>query len=134
MKSLIAVTAGIVVAGVTSFLVQMTGDALLLRLMGLDPITAQGAAEMGTVRATEALLVVVASYVLGPMGGGYAAARLAPVKPGLHAAIVGGFQMLFGVMALALFPHPTWFAVATFVTFVPAALAGSVLAGLGSRV
>lgn len=134
MKSLIAVTAGIVVAGITGFLVQMAGDALLLRLMGLDPITAQGAAEMGTVRATEALLVVVASYVFGPMAGGYAAARLAPANPGRHAMLVGGFQMIFGVAALVLFPHPQWFSVATVMAFIPGALAGSALARLSSRV
>lgn len=134
MKSLIAVTAGIVVAGITGFLVQTAGDALLLRLVGLDPITAQGAAEMGTVRATEALLVVVASYVLGPMAGGYCAARLAPSNPGRHAMLVGGFQMMFGVIALALFPHPTWFAIATVMAFIPGALVGAALARLSSRV
>ena len=127
MKSLIAIVAGIVVAGVTGFLVQTAGDMLLGYFIGLEPISAQGAAALGTDRATEALLVVVAAYFLGPLAGGYVAARLAPVNRALHAATVGAFQMIFGLIALALFPHPLWFSVATFLAFVPGALVGSAL-------
>ena len=127
MKSLIAIVAGIIVGGVTGFLVQTAGDMFLGYLIGLEPITAQGAAAMGTNRATEAMLVVVAGYFLGPLAGGYVAARLAPVHREYHAMTVGVFQMIFGVIALALFPHPLWFTVATFLTFVPGALVGSAL-------
>ena len=127
MKSLIAIVAGIIVGGVTGFLVQTAGDALLGHFIGLESISAQGAAELGTNRATEALLVVVAGYFLGPLAGGYVAARLAPYKPAYHAITVGGFQMIFGVIALALFPHPLWFSVATFLAFVPGALVGFAL-------
>ena len=127
MKSLIAIVAGIVVAGVTGFLVQTAGDLLLGYFVGLEPISAQGAAALGKDRATEALLVVVAGYFLGPLAGGYVAAKLAPVNRALHAVTVGGFQMIFGVIALTLFPHPLWFSVATFLAFVPGALVGSAL-------
>ena len=127
MKSLIAIVAGIVVAGITGFLVQTAGDMLLGYLIGLEPISAQGAAAMGISRATEALLVVVAGYFLGPLAGGYVAARLAPTHRAYHAMTVGGFQMIFGVIALALFPHPFWFSVATFLAFIPGALVGSAL-------
>ena len=127
MKSLIAIVAGIVVAGITGLLVQTAGDMVLGYFIGLEPISAQGAAALGTDRATEALLVVVAGYFLGPLAGGYVAARLAPVHRAYHAMTVGGFQMIFGVIALALFPHPFWFSVATFLAFVPGSLVGSAL-------
>lgn len=127
MKSLIAIVAGIIVGGVTGYLVQTTGDALLSSFMGIEPISAQGAAALGTPRATEALLVVVAGYFLGPLAGGYIAARLAPSKRNSHAIAVGAFQMIFGVIGLVLFPHPSWFAVATFLSFVPGALVGAAL-------
>ena len=127
MKSLIAVMAGIVVSGVTGALVQSGGDALLAAWMGIEPISAQGAAALGTDRATESLLVMLLGYFLGPMAGGYVAARLAPVKPRLHAAGVGAFQMVFAVIALLLFPHPAWFAVATVLAFVPGALVGAAI-------
>ena len=127
MKSLIAIVAGIIVSGVTGFLVQTAGDLLLGYVIGLEPISAQGAAALGTNRATEALLVVVAGYFLGPLAGGYVAARLAPVQPAYHAMTVGAFQMIFGVFALALFPHPLWFSVATFLAFIPGALVGAAL-------
>ena len=35
--------------------------------------------------------------------------------------------VVYYVIALALFPHPLWFTVATFLTFVPGALVGSAL-------
>lgn len=127
MKSLIAIVAGIIVAGVTGYLVQTAGDALLGSWLGLEPITAQGAAGLGIDRATESLMVVVASYFLGPLAGGYVAARLAPVHGAYHAMIVGGCQMLFGVIALTLFPHPFWFSLATVLAFVPGALVGAAL-------
>ena len=127
MKSLIAIVAGIIVGGVTGYLVQTAGDLLLGYVIGLEPISAQGAAALGTSRATEALLVVVAGYFLGPMAGGYVAARLAPFHRMYHAMAVGVFQMIFGVIALALFPHPLWFSVATFLAFVPGALVGAAL-------
>ena len=127
MKSLIAIAAGIVAGVVTGYPVQTTGDALLSYFMGIQPISAQGAAALGTPRATEALLVVVAGYFLGPLAGGYIAARLAPSKRDFHAIAVGAFQMMFGVIGLVLFPHPLWFSVATFLTFVPGALVGSAL-------
>ena len=127
MKSLIAIVAGIVVGGVTGFLVQTAGDLLLGYFIGLEPISAQGAAALGTNRATEALLVVVAGYFLGPMAGGYVAARLAPFHRAYHAMAVGVFQMIFAVIALALFPHPGWFSAATFLAFIPGALVGAAL-------
>lgn len=127
MKSLIAIVAGIIVGGVTGFLVQTGGDMLLGHFIGLEPITAQGAAALGVDRATEALMVVVAGYFFGPLAGGYVAARLAPVHPAYHAMVVGGFQMIFAVIALALFPHPLWFTVATVFAFVPGSLVGAAL-------
>lgn len=127
MKSLIAVIAGIIVSGLTHALVQAGGDALLASWMGIEPITAQGAAALGTNRATESLIVVVLGYFLGPLAGGYVAARLAPVKREYHALAVGGFQMMLGVVALILFPYPVWFLVATVLAFVPGALVGAAL-------
>ena len=127
MKSLIAIVAGIIVGGVTGFLVQTAGDMLLGHFIGLESISAQGAAGLGTNRATEALLVVVAGYFLGPLAGGYVAARLAPAHRAYHAMTVGGFQMIFAVIALMLFPHPLWFTFATFLAFIPGALVGSAL-------
>jgi len=128
MKSLIAVVAGVIVGGVVVFLVQDLGSFALSAMTGIEPITAQGAAALATVRPTEALLVVVVAYLLGPMSGGYIAARLAPTKRYYHAIAVGAIQLIFGVITLALFPHPEWFWVATLVIFIPAALAGAGLA------
>ena len=127
MKSLIAIVAGIIVGGVTGWLVQTAGDMVLGHFMGIEPITAQGAAQLGISRATEALMVVVAGYFFGPVAGGYVAARLAPVQPAYHAMAIGGFQMIFSVIALALFPHPMWFTVATVLTFIPGSLVGFAL-------
>jgi hypothetical protein len=133
MKSLIAVVAGIIVGGVVVFLVEAIGSSLLSMVTGIEPITAQGAAALASVRPTESLLVVVLAYVLGPLSGGYIAARLAPTKRYYHAIAVGAVQLVFGVITLALFPHPEWFWIATLVTFIPAAVAGAALARRSHR-
>ena len=131
MKSFIAVVAGVIVGGVVVFAVEGLGRILLSALTGIEPITAQGAAALATVRPSESLLVVVLAYVLGPMSGGYIAARLAPFKRYFHAIAVGAVQLIFGVITLALFPHPEWFWIATLVVFIPAALAGAGMARRG---
>ncbi len=128
MKSLISIVAGIIVGVVVLSVVEGLGNMLLSSTMGIESITAAGAAAMLTVRPTESLLVVVLAYVLGPLAGGFVAASLAPDRWHAHAAAVGGFQEIFGIVALSLFPHPVWFWVATLITFVPAALAGASLA------
>ena len=133
MKSLIAVVTGVIVGGVVVFGVEGLGSVVLYALTGIEPITAQGAAELASVRPTESLLVVVLAYLLGPMAGGYIAARLAPFKRYFHAIAVGAVQLIFGVITLALFPHPEWFWIATLVAFIPAALAGAGMARQGNR-
>ena len=125
MKSLIAVVAGIVVGVVVLSLAEQIGQALLQMLMGIEPNTAQGAAALGTVRPTESLAVVVAACFLGPLAGGYVAARLAPSKPLAHAAAVGAFQMILGVIGLVFFPQPTWFAFAVVLAFVLGPVVGA---------
>jgi hypothetical protein len=127
MKSLIAVVAGIVVGVVVLSLTEQIGQALLLALMGIEPVTAQGAAALGTDRPTESLAVVVAACFLGPLAGGYVAGRLAPAQPLAHAAGVGAFQMILGVIGLVLFPQPLWFAFATVTAFALGPLVGASL-------
>lgn len=127
MKSLIAVVAGIVVGVVVLSLTEQIGQALLRMLMGIEPITAQGAAALGIDRPIESLMVVVAACFLGPLAGGYVAGRLAPSKPLVHAAGVGAFQMILGVIGLVLFPVPLWFAFATVIAFVLGPLVGASL-------
>jgi hypothetical protein len=133
MKSLITIVAGVVVGGLVVFLVEAFGSLMLSMLTGIEPITAQCAAALSSVRPNEALLVVVLAYILGPLSGGYAAGRLAPRKPYQHAAVVGSIQLIPGMVTLALFPHPEWFWIATLLTFIPAALFGAGLAGSGRR-
>ena len=133
MKSLISIVAGIVVGVVVLSTVQGIGNLLLSSMTGIEAISAEGAAALLTVRPTESLLVVVVAYLLGPFAGGFVAASLAPDRRHHHAAAVGGFQLILGVVAISLFPHPAWFWIATFVTFVPAALAGASLARWHAR-
>jgi MFS family permease len=131
VKSLIAIVAGVIVGGVVAFLVQDIGNLILAAMAGIEPNTAQGASELATVRPTETLLVAVLAYLLGPMSGGYIAARLAPAKRYYHAIAVGAVQLIFGVITLTLFPHPDWFWIATLIIFIPAALAGAGLVRRG---
>jgi len=125
MKSLIAVVAGIVVGVVALSLTEQIGNAIVLATMGIEPITAQGAAALGTARAPAAMVVVVAACFLGSLAGGYVAGRLAPSKPLAHAAGVGAFQMILGVIGLVFFPQPAWFSFAVVLAFVLGPVVGA---------
>jgi hypothetical protein len=125
MKSLISIVAGIIVGVVVLSVVEGSGNMVLSSMLGIEAISAQGAAALLTVRPSASLAVVVVAYLVGPFMGGFTAASLAPDRLPAHAAAVGTVQFVFGLIALSLFPHPVWFWLATFVTIVPAALAGA---------
>lgn len=127
MKSLIAIVAGIVVSALAGWLAQAAGNLIVESVTGIEPLSAQGASALGVSRAPALLMVVVAGCFLGTLAGGYVAARLAPARREYHALAVGGFQMVFGVIQLLLFPHPVWFAVAILAAFPSGALLGSAL-------
>jgi len=128
MKSLISIAAGIIVGTIVLSLVEGIGNMVLASTLGIEAISAQGAAALETARPTASLLVVVLAYLVGPFAGGLIAGSLAPNNRHYHAAAVGLFQLMLGVIAISLFPHPVWFWVVTFATFIPAALAGASVA------
>jgi len=129
MQSLISIVAGIIVGLITLALTERAGNMVLASTMGIEPMTAQGAASLGIVRPAASLLVIVAAYGIGSFAGGWIAGRLAPARRPVHAVVVGACLMALGVVAVSLFPQPTWFRIATFATFLPAALAGAAVAG-----
>ena len=124
MRSILAVLAGLLVAGFVVFVVETIGHTVYPPPAGFDPTTPAGMAAIMGQAPLGALLFVIAAYACGACAGGALAARLQPSAPLAHAIAVGAVLTGAGVLNLLSIPHPMWMTVATIVVFGPAAWLG----------
>lgn len=111
IRRIIAVIAGIVVAGVVVAIVEEIGHIvypLPETLDWADPTTVQN--YMATL-PLPAILFVLAAWVFGAFGGSVVATLIAKHKSYIYSAIVTGMMLLGSIYNLLKIPHPTWFAV-----------------------
>lgn len=110
LRYIAALVAGIVVAGVTVFVVEALGHAAYPPPASLDIRDAtQMEAHLRSLPAA-AFAFVMAAWALGAMLGGIVAALVAPARKVLMACIIGGFILAGAVTNLVMIPHPPWFA------------------------
>jgi predicted MFS family arabinose efflux permease len=94
---------------------------------GLDMKNIEAVKAYVAALPTGALLFVLLAYGLGSFAGGWLAAKIARTSQ-IHLPLtVGGIQLLFGIMNIVMIPHPTWFAIAAVIVFLPAAYLGGKL-------
>jgi len=124
VRNVLAVLAGLLVAGFTVFVVETIGHTVYPPPVGFDPTNPAGMAAIMGQAPFGALLFVIVAYACGACAGGAVAARLRPAAPIAHAITVGLVLTGAGVLNLLTIPHPVWMAIATAVVFVPAAWLG----------
>ena len=74
------------------------------------------------------VFMVLLSYVIGSIAGGFAATAIATrASRPWPALVVGGLLTVAGTMNLMGIPHPLWFAIASTLCYVPCALLGCAL-------
>jgi len=73
---------------------------------------------------TSAYLMVILSYILGSLIGGFVATLIARFKfwPAL---VVGGILMVMGILNAVAIPQPLWVSIVSVLSFVPAAWLGA---------
>lgn len=76
-----------------------------------------------------AYLLVLAAHAVGSFVGGAVTAIVSRRKAYDRALVIGLLLMVAGMMTLLSMPHPTWFALADVVLYVPLALVGCFVAG-----
>ncbi|MGH7601917.1 MAG: hypothetical protein ACREOI_36605 [bacterium] len=126
-RKILAVVAGVILAGIVTFAVQKIGHQVYPPPENLDMKNIEAMKAYVAALPMGALLFVLLSYVVGSFAGGWLAATIARTSQ-IHLPLtVGGIQLLFGIMNLVTIPHPMWFAIASIIIFLPAAYFGGKL-------
>lgn len=130
MKQIVAVVAGVVVAGLVIFGVEWMGHRLFPLPSDID------ATDMESIKANAeripagAQMAVCLAWALGTLAGSFAATKIvkpnevgnwSPFRPAL---IVGLIMMAAAIVNLVSIPSPVWMWIAGLVVFLPAAMIG----------
>ena len=129
VRSVIAVAAGVFVGGIAVFGVEALAHAFIPPPPGLDVSDPAAVKVAIATLPTANFLPILLGYIVGPTLGATLAARMAPVRPFVHAGLVGGFFLVGGITNFVNLPHPVWFVALSILAFVLAPLAGTRLAG-----
>ena len=119
VRTILAVVLGSLAAVLVITAIQQLGMALSPLPAGLD-LTDPTTIEPGDIPLVN-MLWVLASYALGALAGGAAAAKIAPAFAPLGPAIVGGLLTVASVMNMTQIPHPLWFVVINLLMMIPLA-------------
>lgn len=111
-RSLLAVVAGAVGAFGLISAVQVIGSSLYPLPAGMDPTNREAMSAYVATLPIGAFLMVLLSYALGGLGGGFVAAKLASTARFTHAGVIAILLIAAAVMNLMTFSHPVWFWVA----------------------
>lgn len=128
VRKIIAIVAGLAVAVITVMLVQKLGHHLYPPPEGLDPADEAFMREYIANLPWGPLTIVIGSYVLATLAGGWVAAAVAGERPAVFAGIVALLVLAGAVSTMVMFPHPTWFMVTSVAGIIVAALIAARLA------
>lgn len=103
--------AGVVIAVLAVWLVQMIGHAVYPPPAGLDVNDLEAMKDYVAALPLGALLFVIASYFVGTLAGTCAACAIGTMLPRVFAILVGCLMLIATAMNVAMIPHPTWFIV-----------------------
>ena len=127
VKTIVAGFAGIIIAGLLVWLVEMLGHTVY------PPPTDLNFADADAMRAyidmlpLGALLFVAAAWFIGTLGGTAAACKIGDAKPLVFAGVVGGLMLIGTLFNLVTIPHPLWFSILGVVGIAVAAWLGMTL-------
>lgn len=71
------------------------------------------------------LLLVIVTYAIGAVVGGFLGSRMTDAQPDLVGLVIGLGLTVFALLNLLQIPHPVWFWILTLLVHVPFALWGS---------
>lgn len=71
------------------------------------------------------LLLVIVTYAIGAVVGGFLGSRMTDAQPDLVGLVIGLGLTVFALLNLLQIPHPVWFWIIALLVHVPCALWGS---------
>ena len=117
--------AGVIIAIVSVWLVQLVGHAVYPPPEGLDAQNIEAMRAYIASLPLGAFLFVIASYFIGTLAGTCAACAIGTMLPRVFAILVGCLMLIATAMNVAMIPHPTWFIVAAVVAIFVGAWLGT---------
>jgi hypothetical protein len=135
VRSILAVGAGLVLANLVIFSVQILIVVIFPYPEGVGRWNADAVKAHIEQHGfpTDVLLFVLAGYALGAFAGGFVAAWIARRALAVHAGVIAALLMAASVMNMLSIPHPIWFWIACLAVFLPFALIGARLAPVRSQ-
>lgn len=131
IRSLLAVVVGAVIAFGLIAAVQLVSTRMYPMPAGLDPANREAMSNYIATLPVGAFLMVLLSYALGGLGGGFAAAKLAPKARFTHAGVIAILLIAASALNLMSFSHPVWFWVANIAVVLVFPRVGAVAATRG---
>ena len=128
VRSILAVVAGVVVASLVIWLLELAAMMVYPPPPGLDFSDASAVRAAMEKIPLGALICVLAAQTVGTFSGACVAASISCSSQGVHALAVGAFVMLAGIGNMLMIPHPVWFWVISLLLYLPSAYFGGLLA------
>ena len=111
LKNIAAGIAGIIIAGLLVWLVEMLGHTIYAPPADLNFADGDAMRAYIDTLPIGALLFVAAAWFIGTLGGTFAACKIGDAKPMIFAAVVGGLMLVGTLFNLMTIPHPLWFSI-----------------------
>ena len=108
-KNILAGVAGVLVAGLLVWLVEMVGHSVYPPPADLDFADADAMRAYMQTLQVGAFLFVGAAWFAGALGGTFTACRIGDANPLIYAVVVGGLMFAASTANLVMIPHPMWF-------------------------
>jgi hypothetical protein len=132
-RSVLAVLAGAIVAGLLIAVVEATSSAIYPLPPGIDLHDHEAMRQHIHSLPIGAFLFVLAAWAIGSFGGSWVAARLATRARLGHGLAVGALFLLAGVLTMLSIPHPWWMWVGGILALAGCSYLGARLAVSASR-
>ena len=109
VRSILAVVAGVAVASLVIWLLELAATMVYPPPPGLDFSDASAVRAAMEKIPFGALVCVLAAQTIGTFSGAWLAASIARSSKGQCALAVGVLVMLAGIGNMLMIPHPVWF-------------------------
>jgi hypothetical protein len=126
-KNIAAGFAGVVVAGLIVWLVEMLGHTVYPVPPELDMSDLDTLREYIAGLPTGAFAFVAAGWFLGTLGGVLTACRIGTASPMVFTMVVTGLMLFATAYNLVVIPHPLWFSITGVAGILVAAWLGLML-------
>ncbi len=111
LKNIVAGIAGVIIAGLLVWLVELLGHTVYPPPTNLNFADPDAMSAYIDALPIGALLFVAAAWFIATLGGTVAACKIGDAKPMIFASVVGGLMLLGTLFNLMTIPHPVWFSI-----------------------